>query len=80
VNEDNSGDEEDFEPTLPVANTAGSAFNLHVDRMMKKPLKQWTSEEAIASGKRASTMTKAQRRAEPFIGVSVYNQLFPGIN
>ncbi len=79
VNQDNSDDEEDIEVAVPVANTAGSAFNAHVERMMNKPLKQLTSEQAIASGLRASHMTKEQRRAEPFVGVSVYNELFPGI-
>ena len=79
VNEENSDDEEDNEVAVPVANTAGSAFNAHVEHMMKKPLKQLTSDEAIASGLRASLMTKEQRRAEPFVGVSVYNEMFPGI-
>ena len=79
VNQENSDTEEESEVAVPVANTAGSAFNAHVDRMMSKPLKQRTSEEAIASGQRASYMTKDQRRAEPFVGVSVYNELFPGI-
>jgi len=77
VNEENSDDEEDNEVAVPVANTAGSAFNAHVEHMMKKPLKQLTSDEAIASGLRASLMTKEQRRAEPFVGV--YNEMFPGI-
>ena len=79
VNQENSEDEEDVEAPVPVANTAGSAFNTHVERMMNKPLKQRTSDEAIASGLRASRMSKEQRRAEPFVGVSVYNDLFPGI-
>ena len=79
VNQEDSDDEEDVEVAVPVANTAGSEFNAHVERMMNKPLKQLTSEEAIASGQRASHMTKDQRRAEPFVGVSVYNELFPGM-
>ena len=79
MNEENSDDEQDNEVAVPVANTAGSAFNEHVEHMMKKPLKQLTSDEAIASGLRASVMTKQQRKAEPFVGVSVYNDMFPGI-
>ena len=58
----------------------GKVFNDHVEEQLIKGLKLMTTREAVASGQRAlRATTKAQVLAEPFMAVSVYCTLFPGI-
>ena len=73
--EDKSSDSDD---DAPVAHPQASHYDAHINTIMAEGIRLRTSEEAIASGKRAlACTTKKAKKMEPFTGVSVYVGLFP---
>ena len=56
-----------------------NGFDAAVNAVINKGIQLRTSAEAVESGIRALALTsKAAKRLEPFKGVSVYVQMFPG--
>ena len=75
IDEDESADEDEDHTTGKQA----AKYNAHVDALITKGIRLRTTAEALASGKRSLRLaTKNLKKKEPFMGVSVYEKLFPG--